>query len=574
MFYPAALLREAAEALSAQAGARRRDRPPLRRAGRADDLLRARSADPSDHRTCSDRTRSPRPRRGDPAGGRTCPRGRSSTAAVLGPRHRLSADRHRRRRDRVRPAHQRRAQPGRPARPRGVPPAGAVARRAHVGRQHHRQHRDDVLPVPWRRGPELAAIDDRQSARRDQAGPSLSGSGWRSSIEASARLARLAIPDADAPVEPSGAPARCWWSTTSPTSRGCWPWCGRPATTSRSPSTAGEALDLVWQQEFDDHPARRPAARQRRHRRARGAAREGRARATQRADDLRRRGDLERGAPASSAGPRTSCPGRSAPAILRARLGAYLEKKFLRDQGPPPPGPAGRRGPPRQRPAARAAARPDRRRAAIDRHHRRAGSTTSPWCSPTSSASPPIATATTPKRCSSACRTFSPASSQLALEFGVQKIKTDRRLLHGRRRPVHHRRRAPRPALRAIRPRHPGRLRRPVAPRTCGSASTSARSSAEWSARGNTCSASGATPSTPPSASNRTPASVKCASARRRGARVEPDYTTESIGRSEIKGKGEAEIFVVVGGASRRHHGRRCSSPSSSSSRSAPRWSS
>src|SRR5690606_38123236 len=37
-----------------------------------------------------------------------------------------------------------------------------------------------------------------------------------------------------------------------------------------------------------------------------------------------------------------------------------------------------------------------------------------------------------------------------------------------------------------------------------------------------------------------------CVSAAAR-RQVEPDYRTESLGHSEIKGKGEAEIFVVLG---------------------------
>jgi class 3 adenylate cyclase len=38
-----------------------------------------------------------------------------------------------------------------------------------------------------------------------------------------------------------------------------------------------------------------------------------------------------------------------------------------------------------------------------------------------------------------------------------------------------------------------------------------------------------------------------CVSAAAR-RQIEPEYTTESLGRSEIKGKGETEIFIVVGG--------------------------
>ncbi|MFY0536728.1 ATP-binding protein [Nannocystis pusilla] len=68
-----------------------------------------------------------------------------------------------------------------------------------------------------------------------QAVASMSGGGWKNSFEASARLARLAIPDADATTEPERRTGSVLVVDDSPTSRELLAHqCGKPATRSRS----------------------------------------------------------------------------------------------------------------------------------------------------------------------------------------------------------------------------------------------------------------------------------------------------------------------------------------------------
>ncbi|WAS94304.1 adenylate/guanylate cyclase domain-containing protein [Nannocystis punicea] len=379
----------------------------------------------------------------------------------------------------------------------------------------------------------------------ETAAASMSG-GWKNSFEASSRLARLAIPDAK--PEPERRTGSVLVVDDSPTSRELLAHQLRQAgNTVEVAGTASEALDLVWQQEFDvilldvllpDSDGIAVL------------------------EELREKGALERlsvlmisaveetssVAACIERGAEDFLPKPVSPALLRARLGACLEKKFLRDKA---------------------------------RHHlvqlaaegRRANDLLRVLL-PDPIADELQSTGTiAPRRLDNVavvfadivgftayCDRHSPEEvlislqdlftrfEQLALEFGVQKIKTIGDSFMG----------AvgmfdtddERPALRCVR---------------FGQAilAASAELSTHWNLRigihvgpvvGGVVGTRqyifdiwGDTVNTAQRMEQNARVGQVCVSAAAR-RQIEPDYRTESIGRSEIKGKGEAEIFVVVGG--------------------------
>lgn len=382
-----------------------------------------------------------------------------------------------------------------------------------------------------------------------QAVASLSGGGWRNSFEASARLARLAIPDADAEVEPERRTGSVLVVDDSPTSRELLAHQLKQAGNNvEVAGTASEALDLVAQQEFDvilldvllpDSDGIAVL------------------------EELREKGALERlsvlmisaveetssVAACIERGAEDFLPKPVSPAILRARLGACLEKKYLRDKA---------------------------------RHHlvqlaaegRRANDLLRVLLPDPIADELQSTGIIAPRRLDNVavvfadivgftayCDRHSPEEvlvslqdlftrfEQLALEFGVQKIKTIGDSFMG----------AAglfttgdeRPALRCVQfgrailaasadlsPHWNLRIGIHVGPVVGGVVGTRQYLFDIW----------GDTVNTAQRIEQNARVGQVCISAAAR-RQVEPDYTTESIGRSEIKGKGEAEIFVVVGGA-------------------------
>lgn len=382
----------------------------------------------------------------------------------------------------------------------------------------------------------------------NQAVASLSG-GFRNTFEASARLAKLAIPDADAEVEPERRTGSVLVVDDSPTSRELLAHQLRQAGNNvEVAGTASEALDLVWQQEFDvilldvllpDSDGIAVL------------------------EELREKGALERlsvlmisaveetssVAACIERGAEDFLPKPVSPAILRARLGACLEKKFLRDKA---------------------------------RHHlvqlaaegRRANDLLRVLLPDPIADELQSTGMIAPRRLDNVavvfadivgftayCDRHSPEEvlvslqdlftrfESLALEFGVQKIKTIGDSFMG----------AAglfaaddeRPALRCV------QFGRAIV-------AASAELSTHWSLRigvhvgpvvGGVVGTRqylfdiwGDTVNTAQRIEQNARVNQVCVSAAAR-RQIEPDYKTESLGRSEIKGKGEAEIFVVVGGA-------------------------
>lgn len=181
----------------------------------------------------------------------------------------------------------------------------------------------------------VAPGSQQRSLSRGEAGAlaSLSDTAWKAPFEASARLARLALPDARLPeAEPVRRTGAVLVVDDSPTSRELLAHQLRQAGhTVEVAGTASEALDLVFQQEFDvvlldvllpDSDGIAVL------------------------DELRHKGALERlsvlmisaveetasVAACIERGAEDFLPKPVSPAILRARLGACLEKKFLRDK--------------------------------------------------------------------------------------------------------------------------------------------------------------------------------------------------------------------------------------------------
>ncbi|WP_170135893.1 adenylate/guanylate cyclase domain-containing protein [Nannocystis exedens] len=382
-----------------------------------------------------------------------------------------------------------------------------------------------------------------------QAVASMSGGGWKSSFEASARLARLALPDAEAEAEPERRTGSVLVVDDSPTSRELLAHQLRQAgNTVEVAGTASEALDLVWQQEFDvilldvllpDSDGIAVL------------------------EELREKGALERlsvlmisaveetssVAACIERGAEDFLPKPVSPAILRARLGACLEKKFLRDKA---------------------------------RHHlvqlaaegRRANDLLRVLLPDPIADELQSTGAIAPRRLDNVavvfadivgftayCDRHSPEEvlislqdlftrfEELALEFGVQKIKTIGDSFMG----------AAglftaddeRPALRCV------KFGRAIL-------AASAELSTHWNLRigihvgpvvGGVVGTRqyifdiwGDTVNTAQRVEQNARVGQVCVSEAAR-RQVEPDYKTESIGRCEIKGKGETELFVVVGGA-------------------------
>ncbi|MDC0718309.1 adenylate/guanylate cyclase domain-containing protein [Nannocystis bainbridge] len=379
-----------------------------------------------------------------------------------------------------------------------------------------------------------------------QAVASLSGGGWKNSFEASARLARLAVPDAG--PEPERRTGSVLVVDDSPTSRELLAHQLRQAgNTVEVAGTASEALDLVWQQEFDvvlldvllpDSDGIAVL------------------------EELREKGALERlsvlmisaveetssVAACIERGAEDFLPKPVSPALLRARLGACLEKKFLRDKA---------------------------------RHHliqlaaegRRANDLLRVLL-PDPIADELQSTGTiAPRRLDNVavvfadivgftayCDRHSPEEvlislqdlftrfEQLALEFGVQKIKTIGDSFMGAAGLFSAE--DERPALRCVQfgrailaagadlATHWNlRIGIHVGPVVGGVVGTRQYIFDIW----------GDTVNTAQRIEQNARVGQVCISAAAR-RQVEPDYETESIGLSEIKGKGEAEIFIVVGG--------------------------
>lgn len=384
-----------------------------------------------------------------------------------------------------------------------------------------------------------------------QAAASMSGGGWKNSFEASARLARLAIPDADAKtVEPERRTGSVLVVDDSPTSRELLAHQLRQAgNTVEVAGTASEALDLVWQQEFDvilldvllpDSDGIAVL------------------------EELREKGALERlsvlmisaveetssVAACIERGAEDFLPKPVSPALLRARLGACLEKKFLRDKA---------------------------------RHHlvqlaaegRRANDLLRVLLPDPIADELQSSGTIAPRRLDNVavvfadivgftayCDRHSPEEvlislqdlftrfEQLALEFGVQKIKTIGDSFMGAAGLFDADADDERPALRCVQfgrailaasaelpTRWNLRIGVHVGPVVGGVVGTRQYIFDIWGDTVNTAQRI---------EQNARVGQVCVSEAARR--QIEPDYKTESIGVSEIKGKGETELFVVVGG--------------------------
>lgn len=378
---------------------------------------------------------------------------------------------------------------------------------------------------------------------------SLSGGSWKGSLEASSRLARLAVPDAEPPDEPECRTGSILVVDDSRSSRELLAHQLRQAGHAvEVAGTASEALDLASQQEFDvilldvllpDSDGIAVL------------------------EHLRERGALERLSvlmisaveettsvvACIERGAEDFLPKPVSPAILRARVGACLEKKYLRDKA---------------------------------RHHlaqlaaegRRANELLRVLLPDPIADELQSTGAIAPRRLDNVavvfadivgftayCDRHSPEEvlvslqdlftrfEALALEFGVQKIKTIGDSFMGAAGLFGDG--GERPALACVRfglallalsadlpPRWNLRIGVHVGPVVGGVVGTRQYLFDIW----------GDTVNTAQRIEQNARVGQVCVSAAAR-RQIEPEYATESLGRSEIKGKGEAEIFAVVGGA-------------------------